>query len=769
MPDAAWRPDLVDTLQQPIWTARADGAITRTNAFWHAVTGIPTGSALGRWWEIAIHPDDTADVAARWDSGTREPSPFEVEFRLHHADGGWRWHIARVAPMPADGEDDAAWVAIAIDIDERRKARESLRASEARLREIVASADDIIYTVGLDGIMTDVNPAMERVLGYSPEEMLSQPFEQIVVPDQVPYTRGMLERKLAGEPSSTYELDVMARDGRRVTLEVNTRLIREGDVPVAVHGVARDISNRRQHIRQAELSAAVGTALTSLDTLDAQLQMTAQALVDHLGTAFARIWLLDPDDPGLLVLHASAGQYTHLDGAHSRIRVGEYKIGRIAARRAPYLSNDVPNDPQISDHAWARRERMTAFAGYPIVLGEHLLGVVGLFARHHLDATTQSVLASVADAIAVAIERDHAERARAILLTREQEARVWAEVAETRYRDLFEGVADAIFVIDGDLRVRDANAAALDLLGYTRSELLHAGTKRIMVPAPNWTPEDWGRLHAAGSWQGEMEMRHHDGRTLPVEARTTVVHLPSGPVYLSAVRDITERKHLERLRRDFLAMVTHDIRTPLTSIKGWLQLLLRRPSVDERDRRIVGRTLDQAETISHLIDDLADLVRIEAGELRLRRRQADLLDILREHIALVQEETEDHTLRLETAEEAIAGRWDHQRIGQVLQNLLTNAVKYSPEGSEVTVRVTREGDEARIAVEDRGIGISPELLPRLFERFYRADATGAGGLGLGLHITRMLVEAHGGTISALSEQGAGSTFTVTLPIRPAEG
>ncbi|HEV2127293.1 MAG TPA: PAS domain S-box protein [Thermomicrobiales bacterium] len=783
MTHTAWRPDLVDALQQPIWTARADGTIIRANASWHAVTGIPAGITLGRWWDTAIHPDDIAPAAAGWDVGIRDSDPFEIEFRLRHAGGAWRWHLARIAPMPPGEADEPAWVAIALDIDERRKAREARRASEVRLRELIANADDIIYTLGLDGMLTDINPAVERVLGYTPEEMMSLPFERIVVPDQVPYTRGMLERKLAGEPSSIYELDVIAKDGRRVTLEINSRLIEEDGRPIAIHGVARDISNRRQRIQQAELSAAVGTALTTMQALGEQLQAAAQAIVDHLGVAFARIWLIDNDDPELLVLHASAGQYTHLDGAHSRIRVGEYKIGRIAARREPFLSNDVATDPEISDREWARREGMTAFAGYPLVLGDHLLGVVGLFARHRLDSTTQSVLSSVTDTIAVAIERTYAEHARDTVLAREQEARVWAEVAETRYRNLFEGVADAILVADSERHYLDANAATSQLLGYTRAELLQMRVEDIVVAEPTWTESEFkqfvedivvaeptwtesefNQFNEKGQWRGELALRHKDGTIIPVEARATVVRLPAGPVFMSAVRDITERKHLERLQRDFLAMVTHDIRTPLTSVKGWMQLLQRRPYLEARDRRIVSRSLEQTETIAHLIDDLADLVRIEVGQLQLHRRQDDLLGIIREQIALVQEHAEHHRLRLETAEEAITGAWDRRRVGQVLQNLLTNAVKYSADGGDVTVRVARAGDEARIEVEDQGIGISPDHLPLLFERFYREEATGAGGLGLGLHITRMLVETHGGAISAVSEQGTGSVFIVTLPI-----
>lgn len=152
------------------------------------------------------------------------------------------------------------------------------------------------------------------------------------------------------------------------------------------------------------------------------LHACVQAIVDRLDAAFARIWVLAPGGDELELL-ASAGMYTHLDGAHARVRVGAFKIGRIAERREPHLSNDVLRDPELSDPAWARREGMVSFAGYPLVVGEDLVGVLGLFARHELDASVLLLLEAVADAIAMGIRRLEAER-----VLQEQ-----AEVAEILY------------------------------------------------------------------------------------------------------------------------------------------------------------------------------------------------------------------------------------------------------------------------------------------------------------------------------------------------
>jgi GAF domain-containing protein len=177
----------------------------------------------------------------------------------------------------------------------------------------------------------------------------------------------------------------------------------------------------------ASLSTAllrdIAHALGAEVDLAPMLQRCAEAIVSHLGAAFARVWVLDPATE-TLVLRASAGMYTHLDGGHSRIEVGAYKIGRIAAARAPHLSNDVVNDPELSDPEWARREEMVAFAGYPLLVADQLVGVLGLFARHSLSTEVLALLDAVAGSVALGIRR----------LDAEAELRMQGEVAEILYR-----------------------------------------------------------------------------------------------------------------------------------------------------------------------------------------------------------------------------------------------------------------------------------------------------------------------------------------------
>jgi len=182
--------------------------------------------------------------------------------------------------------------------------------------------------------------------------------------------------------------------------------------------VFRDISERKrseaalnERVRLLSLNAAVGAALVQADQLRPMLQRCAEALVDHLHGAFARIWTLDPQGD-VLELQASAGLYTHLDGPHSRVPVGQYKIGLIAQERRPHLTNAVAVDPRVSDQEWAQREGMVAFAGYPLLVDDRLGGVRARFARQPLSDATVEAMASVADGIALGVERKVAEEKR---------------------------------------------------------------------------------------------------------------------------------------------------------------------------------------------------------------------------------------------------------------------------------------------------------------------------------------------------------------------
>ena len=338
-----------------------------------------------------------------------------------------------------------------------------------------------------------------------------------------------------------------------------------------------------------------------------------------------------------------------------------------------------------------------------------------------------------------------------------------------RFKALFEGTADASFVADASGRLVEVNAAAAALTGYTADEL-RAMTVFDVLPDRRSLRAELDQIVRQGFWRGELEVRRKDGSTVPIEAQTKAVDLPNGRIYISAMRDIRERRDLERLQQELLASVTHDLKNPLAGISGHAQILQRRQAYSERS---ILAILSETRRLGRLIDDLLDVTRAQTGHLTLARDWGDLLEAVRAAVEAVQAVSGAHPVEFTAPDEPTIAYFDRDRLEQVVQNLLLNAIKYSPGGGTVRVCMVERDAEVLISVTDEGIGIAPDALPHLFRRFYRtAEARDLGlpGLGLGLFVTRSLVEAHGGRIWVDSEGvGRGSTFTVAMPRRAHHG
>ncbi len=422
-------------------------------------------------------------------------------------------------------------------------------------------------------------------------------------------------------------------------------------------------------LRTAALSRDVGVALVQDMPLQHSLQQIAQSLVHHLDAAFARIWTLNTSSQ-VLELQASAGQYTHLDGAHSRVPVGRLKIGLIAAERLPHLTNAVLGDPRVSEQEWAKREGMVAFAGYPLLIEEKVLGVMALFARKPLTPATLDAMASVANIIALGIDHKCVEDER--------------KRSEDERRRLLE----------------DAQQAQ------------------------------------------------------------------------------TEAEAALQVRNMFLSAISHDLKSPLTTIKGTTQLLqirAGRAQVLDIPQLLKGLNLIESATrkMTVMLDEVLDLAQLQSGQqLELNISQLDLVALVQQVSAALQATTIQHRIRVEATVPYVLITGDALRLDRVIGNLLSNAIKYSPQGGAITVTVSLEerqnqgGGFAVVEVIDQGLGIPATDLPHIFDQFRRAaNVTGRIlGTGIGLANCSQIIRQHGGTIAVTSLEGSGTTFLVRLPL-----
>ncbi len=371
------------------------------------------------------------------------------------------------------------------------------------------------------------------------------------------------------------------------------------------------------------------------------------------------------------------------------------------------------------------------------------------------------------------------------------EDRKRAEEGLVELKGTLDAVLDAVTIFEPEgWRFLYVNEGASALLGYGRDELLRLLPYELM---PDYGRDRFRELLApllAGEQRRkalETRWRRKDGSEVPVELSLQYIRIDGGRI-ASIARDVTERRQAEleremlygealeavRARDEFLSIASHELRTPLSSLKLQLELLLRPQakgglqSLNADQLRAKLRAADrQVDRLARLVSELMDVSRITAGRLSLELEPIDLAVLAGDVIARLSDDFARTGSKVTLVAPGPAiGRWDRLRTEQVVTNLLANALKFG-EGKPIEVAVSVDGPTARLEVTDHGIGIAPDKLPRIFERFERAvPARAYGGLGLGLYIVRQIVQSHGGTVRVDSRPEGGTRFTVELPVEP---
>jgi PAS domain S-box-containing protein len=701
---------------------------------------------------------------------------------------------------------------------ERDRAAEALRSSKARLSAIFEQAAAGIAIAALDGRLLEMNRRFAEILGYSPEELRERTFAEITFSEDLAATRENVALLLSGQIRDyVLEKRYVRKDGTLVWSHTRVTLLRgEAGEPQQLVGVIEDITPRRQAeeaVRKSELfsRSIVESSRDCIKTLalDGRLLWMSEAgrvalcipdLGQVIGTSWFDFWDGADREAAIAAVQAAirgeTGKFIGCFGIAGEPRWWNVAITPIVdASGKPETLLAISRD--ITERIKAEQQIRRSEAQLRLLADSlqeetdvlELLNATGIKLAANLEL--QALVQAVTDAatklsgarFGAFFYNTTSDAGDGFMLytlsgaPREAFERFGQPRATALFGPTFRG--------EGPIRVDDVRADPR----YGKMGPHHGLPKGhlpvrsyLSVPVISRSGEVIGGLFFGHPDPGVFTEKSE--RLITGIAAQAAVAIDNARLFQTAQKSAEERERLleseraarteseraSRMKDEFLATLSHELRTPLSSILGWSQLLRgggRNPADLEKGLDVIERN---ARTQTQLIEDLLDMSRIISGKVRLDIRQTEPASFIEAAVETVRPAADAKGVRLETVLDsapcAVSG--DPARLQQVVWNLLSNAIKFTPKGGKVQVVLERVNSHVEIGIADTGVGIDPQFIDHVFERFRQADASTTrrfGGLGLGLSIVRHLVELHGGTVHARSDgEGRGSTFTVHLPV-----
>ncbi|HEY8918625.1 MAG TPA: PAS domain S-box protein, partial [Chitinophaga sp.] len=722
-------------------------------------------------WEVTSPENSWIEICEK---AALNGETFRFESRI--AEAG-RWFDTYVGPVGEIGNGKFALVFT--DISERKRNEISIRKNEARLTAIFAEAKVGLSEISLEGKFLQVNNILCRILGRSREELLTLTIKDVTHPEDLVSTQDAVKRLITSEAPVSLDKRYKRQDGTPVWVNSTLSLLKMDDHnPPVILAVSQDLTERKK--AEAALLESERKLATELRNMQHLQQVSSQMILDdngdvlynHILDALMSIMQSDMGSIHLLNIEKQALYllaHTGFDDAAAAdlewIPANTDSIYSWTLNKKNRLTVNISESTKIS---LSKKELATyehlgihVIQSTPLITRKgKVLGVITCYWKNSqaLPQSEMHIVDVLARQAADLVERKLAEQA-----LRNSEELFRAIVSQTTvgiYRATLEG--ELLFV----------NRKLCEILGYTEAELLGVTTWSLTYADDLELNRQLFKrlLEENAPFEIEKRFRRKDGSFMWASVSAAPIRDHDGSVRytVAVVLDITERKALEQQREDFIGIASHELKTPVTSIKAYAEVLqeLFEESQDLQNAELMKKLDMQVDRLTELINVLLDTTNVAEGKLVLHTEKFDMNRLISEHIEDLQHLSKIHrfVFRRGKLRPIVA---DREHIGQVLTNLFSNAIKYSPAGGDIIITSEEVDNTIRIQVQDSGIGIPEGALNKVFDRFFRVTSANASpvasGLGLGLYITAGIIHRHGGTIHVTSEQGKGSIFHITLP------
>ncbi len=721
------------------------------------------------WRTDNVYPDDLDLVNATIEECIREKKIFQLEHRVVRADGRPGWTFSKAIPILDEQGNITEWFGTAKDITQRKEAEEELSEARAksdqqkRLYETIASSTpDLLYVFDLDYRFTYANRALLDMWGKTWEESIGKGLLEI---GYEPWHAEMHEREIdeiiktklpvRGDVSFPH-----ATLGTRVYDYIFTPVINESGEVEAIAGATRDVTERKkweESLKELNKELA-GTNRELAATLEEVAKVNDELIkanekIEEGQIAFRLA--VDAANFGTWFIHSETREF--ITDARSKELFGCYEdeplsleqsLAQITDEYRPYITEKLEN---------AIYNNGDYDVTYPVI-GFHDQRLRWLRAIGNLKADSSGTFSAFTGVV--------------MDITDQHLASADIRRAEENMRMAVDAAGLGTFQIGVEERVFTYSPKLKEFFGFYPDEFMSYEAAVSQVH-PDFRELLMANVEKAFSEKARFDMEYpiigyHDEKLRWVRAIGEIQQKEGKEYFTGVIHEITEKKLDEIRKNDFIGIVSHELKTPLTSIKTYIQLMQAKFSRTEDDAlsKILEKTDLQINKMTTMVNGFLDISRLESGKIHINRQLFDLSDLLK----VAEEETKatvDSHITVFAPITSVQVNADRDKIEQVIHNLISNAVKYSPAGTTIRISCTSDDKFAYVSVKDQGKGIKPEDIAHIFDRYYRVEGEemkSISGFGIGLYLCAEIINHHYGSVSVQSEVGSGSDFIFSLPL-----